>query len=156
MSDRGGVLMQKIFDKFVYSLMAAVIVLILLILAACNPITRPSDPPNPLAGETWLLQSIDGEAALPDAAVTLAFDSDGDTFQGDAGCNSYSGSYELSGDTFGVLEVMITEMYCPEPGVMAQEARYVELLGGATAYTLEGDTLTLRTDAGETLTFTVQ
>lgn len=51
---------------------------------------------------------------------------------------------------------MITEMYCPEPGVMAQEARYVELLGGATAYTLEGDTLTLRTDAGETLTFTVQ
>ncbi len=105
----------------------------------------------PLEGPTWeLLSYSDGNASMVSViagtTVTAAFENG--SVGGSAGCNSYGGEYTADGSALTVGTIFRTEMYCLEPaGVMDQEDRYLELLGAATGYRIEGDRLTI-TDAG--------
>jgi heat shock protein HslJ len=87
--------------------------------------------------------------------ITATFE-DGQV-SGSAGCNSYSGSYQVSGDTITVGAVAITEMACLEPeGVMEQELLFVEFLTDAQTFRIaDGQLQTFRPD-GEALTFVPQ
>lgn len=96
-----------------------------------------------LGGTTWVLQSY-GEPGnlkdvLTDTDITAEFISSQGTVEGSAGCNSYSGSYEVEDIQLSIPgPIAATEMYCMEPeGVMEQEQQYLEILQAAESYSVE-------------------
>jgi len=91
----------------------------------------------------WVLQSY-GELGnlkdvLTDTEITAEFVSSEGVVEGSAGCNSYSGSYEVEDSQLSIPgPIAATEMYCEEPeGVMDQERQYFEILQAAESYSVE-------------------
>jgi heat shock protein HslJ len=113
-------------------------------------------PPLPLSGTRWLLESysLEGDgvsSVIAGTTITAEFAPDGKV-TGNAGCNRYFASYEVSGDTMTIGPAGSTKMYCSEPeGVMDQEARYLTLLESTAGYRIDGDQLNLLDEAGKTL-----
>jgi heat shock protein HslJ len=110
--------------------------------------------PLPLTGTTWHLESIaHGDAvsstiAGTDATLTLANDG---TASGNATCNTFSGSYEVSGVdlTFGSLAT--TEIGCTGTGETEQEQQVLGALAATRTFAIEGDRLTLSAEDGAML-----
>jgi hypothetical protein len=69
---------------------------------------------DPLEGGEWVLVGYGPERALIElpagVLVTISFADDG--LRGSAGCNSYFGGYQVSGDAIEVGPVGSTEMWC--------------------------------------------
>ncbi len=98
----------------------------------------------PLKDTSWVLEAYGEQGTLTPALastdVTLEFGAGG--LNGNAGCNSYFGSY--TSETDGSLEVSDlanTEMACMEPGVMEQEGEYLATLREAGTYVVVGGKL---------------
>jgi heat shock protein HslJ len=114
----------------------------LLLAAGCAPqMPGAPQPPSvqpPLDGTEWALESLGGpdnlKPALANREVTLSLTSDAEV-SGNAGCNSYGGSYECGVDgTLRFTDLLHTEMYCIEPGVMDQEQEFLDALATAEQY----------------------
>ncbi len=114
----------------------------LVTIAGCSPgmpgIPQPPPGQPPLADTSWVLEAYgdpgDLSAVLPGTEVTITFDGHTEA-AGVAGCNSYGGTYTSSLDGALEFEELIqTEMYCLEPGVMDQEAAFMEALRFAQQY----------------------
>ena len=105
-----------------------------------------------LDGTSWVLTDLNGSAPVAGRTVTADF-ADGQV-GGDAGCNSYGGSYNTTGNRLSTSDLFSTLMACPEQGVMDQESAYLKLLGDAASYQVNGSQLVITTSGGETLTFT--
>jgi heat shock protein HslJ len=120
--------------------------------------TYPQAETGPLAaldGTQWWLYSIDTFIVIPGSEVTALFaiNSDGVSGQisGSAGCNSYNA--EIVG-VFQVSGLNATQSLCETPeGVMEQESAYLAALQPAQSFSLEGDTLMIKTGLG-TLVYT--
>lgn len=122
-----------------------IVLSILPLLAACSAATTGADP---LAGSAWNLTTLQGEATLPGSSITLSFDEGGQA-GGSAGCNSYGGSYAVSGEALSFGALVSTQMACLAPaGVMDQEQAYLQALGQAAGYNLDADSLEILDDAG--------
>ena len=109
----------------------------------------------------WVLQSY-GEFGnlkdvLTDTEITAEFVSSEGTVEGSAGCNSYSGSYEVKDSQLSIPgPIAATEMYCQEPeGVMEQERQYLELLQAAESYSVEDGELQINC-GGQVLVYTTE
>jgi heat shock protein HslJ len=103
-----------------------------------------------LDGTDWVLTSLNG--ASPLGSFALAF-TDGQV-TGKAGCNSYFGDYDQSGDTLSIPMIGITEMYCMDPeGIMDQESLYVGILSRVDTFSTSGTQLRLETGDGAFLIF---
>jgi heat shock protein HslJ len=141
-----------------------------MLLAACVPIP-PASSPGPatapaaqpqtsagadgLAGTSWILAMLGGQAPLEDTTVTLNFDIG--RAAGSDGCNSYGASYTADSSNIKIQQpIASTMMACPEP-IMNQAAVYMKALGLATTYKMDAKQLTLYDAAGKALaTFTAQ
>jgi heat shock protein HslJ len=91
------------------------LVIALLILTACS-----SASPD-VAGE-WKLVSY-GDAANPTPAiptVDTSINFENGQLGGNVGCNSFGGTYELSGDKITFSGIMSTLMYCEETSMQEQ------------------------------------
>ncbi|MEZ4515633.1 MAG: META domain-containing protein [Chloroflexota bacterium] len=85
---------------------------------------------------------------LADTTITAVFAEDG-TLSGSAGCNTYTTSYTVDGDSMTIAPAATTRMMCEQPeGVMDQEAQYLSALETTATYRIDGNTLTLRTADG--------
>ena len=135
--------------KIKYTLMAIVVGTILIFLAACDGADSTSK--DPLDGTSWTLMAYRKTSPIPGTTITAAFE-DG-RVHGSAGCNSYSGAYQISGNTITVSEIAVTEMACLEPeGVMEQETTFIQFLSDAQTFRFTDGQL--QTFAGhEALTF---
>lgn len=107
--------------------------------------------PTSLTGTTWAATGINNgkggvTSLVAESTVTAEFADDG-TLTGDAGCNSYTGTYEVLGDTITIGPLATTRMAC-EPELNEQEANYLAALENATTFTLDRDRLELRNDEG--------
>jgi len=72
---------------------------------------------------------------IPGTTITAMFE-DGQ-LRGSAGCNSYFGSYQVSGDKIRVGDLALTEMACLEPaGLMEQELVFAEFMRDAQSFRL--------------------
>lgn len=112
-----------------------------LLLGACasTPITMR------VAGD-WRALSIRG--AAPSApAPTLRF-ADGQV-SGDAGCNRFSGSYQLSPTGIMIGPLVSTRRACLDEARTAQEARYLDALQHARTVVLSGGRMVLDGAGGE-------
>lgn len=105
-----------------------------------------------LVGTQWELVTINQAGLLEDSQVTLQFDEEGNA-GGNAGCNSYGGTYTVADDglTFGML--ITTLMACDEE-LMEQETQYLEILGNIERFRLNHNfTMILTTAEGDELWF---
>ena len=90
-----------------------------------------------LAGTSWVLAGINN-LPLPGAVqVTAEFGTDG-TVSGNAGCNSYNGSYTIDGGSITFGPLISTKMACPE-AQMAVETAYLAALGKAATWSIGTD-----------------
>jgi len=71
---------------------------------------------------------------------------------GNVGCNSFGGLYQLKGKTITFESVMSTEMYCEQ--TMEQEVAVLAVLRGSATIKMEGDLLTLTSEAGQVVILT--
>jgi heat shock protein HslJ len=112
-------------------------------------LTFEASEPISLTGTNWVATSFNNgrEAVvslLADTTITADFAEDG-TLSGTAGCNTYTTSYTVDGETMTIGETASTMMMCSEPeGVMEQEAQYLAALATTATFQIDGNTLTLR------------
>lgn len=107
---------------------------------------------NPLEGEWNVTGYNTGTEAVtsPIAGTTLTanFTPDGKV-NGNAGCNTYTGSYTLDGTALTVGPLATTMMAC-EQAVMDQETKFLAALQTPTTVETSGKTVTLRDASGAT------
>ncbi len=111
-------------------------------------------PALKLGGTAWTATGIaskGGVAALiAGSKATLNFAADG-TLSGSAGCNSYTGRYEVTGNQVKFPTAFAsTRKMCVNPGVMDQEQAFLKALSASTTGHIDGKKLELR-DAGGAL-----
>ncbi len=116
--------------------------LTVILVAACGsstPSPSPTPAPDRLDGTSWALESIDDQP-LPDGVAdnvpTLAFA--GGSVSGGAGCNTFTGSYTLDGNSLSFGPLAVTAMAC-EPDVSAVETAYLAALGGVSSWAVPAD-----------------
>lgn len=88
-----------------------------------------SDFADSLDGSWELISgSVDGEEiqVTEDHPITITFD--GGRVSGAAPCNSYAGTFELSGSEITVGDLAMTEMACLPPETMEAESMYADAL----------------------------
>ncbi len=105
-----------------------------------------------LTGVTWKVTGYNnGKQAVVSAIVgtelTAMFAEDG-TISGSGGVNTFSGPYTAGPLAISIGPLSATEMASDQPGVMEQEARYLDALQSASRYRLKGDMLELRREDG--------
>ena len=100
--------------------------------ATTNP-SRPNSAPVSLTGTEWVLQDLAGTLALPNVKATLAFPEAG-RLAGNASCNRFTGSAEVSGDTIKFGMLASTRMACVDNAVSSQEMEYLKALAAAKRF----------------------
>jgi heat shock protein HslJ len=123
-----------------------------LILSACaSQATRLSLP-----GTSWKLASYgpsgNQTSVVPGVDTSLDFGKDG-TVNGNLGCNSFSGNYQVTDGNIVFTMMISTMMACPGPG-FTQEGIGLKIMNGTVRYTVAGNRLTLYSASGSnTITF---
>jgi heat shock protein HslJ len=120
----------------------------MLILAACTSLASQPGGGGDLTGKVWALTELKGMPPVAGAGISAEFSSDGNV-SGSAGCNRYSGTYTVSGNSITISSSMATTMMMCDESVMEQETAYLKALAEAKTYAVNGDQLTL-TDADKT------
>lgn len=87
-----------------------------------------------------------------DNDITLNF-GEGNFIDGFSGCNRFSGSYTLDGDSIIIGGLLSTLMACGDETVEQQEQIYLEALRSAATYELTANQLTIAYADGQQLTF---
>ena len=130
---------------------------VLLIVAGCGDdddgveAAAPNDTDGrTLEGQSWLLSAnAPLGVALEAVGVTAHFE-DG-ALTGRSGCNEYSTTYDVDGDSLTIgPNVASTQMACPPPQDMVERA-YLDRLPRVARYEIDGDTLTMNDDQGDTV-----
>jgi heat shock protein HslJ len=107
---------------------------------------------NPLEGEWNVTGYNNGQQAVVSPAagttITVTFTAGGEV-GGNAGCNSFSGTYKLDGTSLTVGPLATTMMAC-EQAAMDQETAFLTALQTPTNVETSGATVTLRAASGET------
>jgi len=71
--------------------------------------------------------------------ITATFEKTYRQIRGSAGCNSYSGQYEIDNGNLSISQIAWTEMACLGPeGIMEQEQEYLDILTKAESYQVDG------------------
>lgn len=131
------------------------IVLKLALFLSCSCVLIDATPVSTVAAEsvpkelvgTWLAEDIDGGGVIDYLQTTLEINDDG-TYSGFAGCNSYTGTFDLKAGEIVFGPAGSTRKMCV-PAVMDQEAKFFAALKTGLSWTIEETKLVL-TKAGST------
>jgi heat shock protein HslJ/uncharacterized lipoprotein YbaY len=108
------------------------------------------EPAELLQGPEWVVEDIARAGIIDRSRVTLNFDTDG-RLRGRASCNSYLGTYVLTGETLTLSPAATTSMACA-PSLMDQETTFLDLLARVQRFEIDRTgALILHTDGGLTL-----
>ena len=144
----------------------AVIAAAVLVLSACGSPSATggsgdSDgseaPAAPLAGTSWVLESLTGPDGATVPAVesanrgSLAFGNDA-TFAGSTGCNRIAGGYEQDGSSLVLQPGPMTMMACEGP-VAAQETAVLAALPEVASFTAGASLILMSADGATLLTY---
>ena len=123
------------------------LLLTLFLHAAATPPGAQPEPPR-YQGE-WVVEVIDNIKVLPESNVTLRID--GQSVAGRAPCNTYRGSFAVSGTTVEVGELLRTMMAC-DAARLSEEKDFLTLLREVVRYEMKSrDVLELKTSDGKTI-----
>ncbi len=134
-------------------------VLVMCVAGALSPVVLAALPPAPTGNATlrdthWVLQSLEGQpvaSAPAQPAAHLVLHAASQRLSGFAVCNTLRGRYTQRGTQLALTALASTRKACTPPQ-MQQEQRFIELLGAANAYRVEGQVLSLL--QGETVRIT--
>jgi len=108
----------------------------------------------------WIVTTmgIQGGTAItrPTAQISLAFSQDG-TASGYGGCNNYNGPFILNGQIFSngkgitIGPIVSSLRYCRD--YTEQETMYLQILGNAKAYNIDGNQLSITDMSGNVLIY---
>ena len=103
-----------------------------------------------LAGRTWVLTHIQGQAVEPRKSrpYTLVFDAQAQRLNAYGGCNQMWAQYVVHGQTLQVKDVASTLMACPD---MQTEAALAQALAQVRQYRWHGRLLQLQNAQGQTV-----
>ncbi len=102
---------------------------------------------GPLAG-TKQATVIGGRPPTPGSPPMTAFFGADGTVTGSGACNTYTGTYQQSGDALTVQSLSATQETC-DPEVMAQEEAFLAALQSSATFSVCGGQLTIWDDSGE-------
>ncbi len=127
-----------------------IITIIVVALLALVIYTIFANPGRALTGPVWIAARLNGHKLLPATTISAEFNT-GESVSGSSGCNNYSTSYTVDGDSisFGG-EIVSTMMLCDEP-VNEQEREYFQALNEAASFDVNGEELTMLNGEGNTL-----
>jgi heat shock protein HslJ len=130
------------------------IVFILFISASCTvATTEPIGEPTAITETYWLLYSIKNEeiqATEGTATSFIRFNTNNQNVKGFAGCNRFTGEYELKGSALKISKLAATRMMCPH---MELENYVLKALENVSSYKIAGNVLTLYQDDNAVATF---
>jgi heat shock protein HslJ len=111
--------------------------------------------PTSLQGTTWeALAYNNGKQALvgleASSSITAVFGNDG-SLTGNASVNSYTTTFEATGETMSIDAAIATTKKAGPEKLMRQEAAYLAALPWTRTYSIEGDDLWLRDAEGAAL-----
>jgi heat shock protein HslJ len=86
---------------------------------------------NSVLERQWQVQNIDNKAVAGQTPLTLTFKNNGE-FQGNSGCNQFSGGYKLTADNLIIEHAVSTERACVETELNEQEAQFMKLFMSMT------------------------
>ena len=115
-----------------------------------------AQPAPELTGSTWQLISFNNgkggmESNLATEKISITFGEDGQV-SGNAGCNAFTGSYQIDGNRMTFGQLVTTRKMCSKPeGVMETEQAFLKNLSHVTTFSVMGDTLTLYDKHGDRL-----
>lgn len=105
-----------------------------------------------LEGTSWKLLHYRKTQVRDGLIITARFE--GTQVSGSAGCNSYSGTYQIDGDKITIGPLASTMMACLDPAdVMEMEQMFLEWMSNAQTLDLTEDQLMIFRPDGEALTF---
>jgi copper homeostasis protein (lipoprotein) len=100
----------------------------------------------------WKLESLYGISIDSEIEISLINDSENRRISGFAGCNNFTGSYELMGNNkVKLLPVAATKKACMDEKVSNLEMEFLQMLQKVNQYALNGNQLILQGEAGEEL-----
>lgn len=106
----------------------------------------------PLENTVWILDSYvyngQSHSVLWNTRITAYFSAPEHVVRGSGGCNTYSGDYELTTDNLSIRNVISTLIGCPA-SIEKQEESYLDLIGKASIFKIDGSTLTITCSNGE-------
>ena len=114
-----------------------------LFLVACQPQQSTS-----LEG-SWLLTELDRNPVPSDANIYMIVDSD--RLSGNDGCNQFSASYTLNGNSFSIGEDSMSTLMACEGPVMQRADEFNKSLQNSAKYKLTNNQLQLLDKGGEVL-----
>jgi heat shock protein HslJ len=114
----------------------------LVVLASCSTQKNQTDPATFLYGKDWTLTKLNGQAVVPSSSFKnpfLRFEKG--KVNGNAGCNSLSGSFSL-GDVNAIhfAPLMTTKMACPG---LQTETDFLAALAQVDHFSITGNRLQL-------------
>jgi heat shock protein HslJ len=121
---------------------------LLIMLTACNAAPASNDS---LDGTSWELYAISKHFLIEGSTITIAFE-DGQV-SGSAGCNSYSGEYQVNGKKIKFGMLASTLMACIDTAIMEQETMFMQMLGDAHRFEIVDGQLQIYWSDHEALTF---
>jgi heat shock protein HslJ len=113
----------------------------LFILAACTSAVQPQTGGGDVTGEVWGLTLLNDKAPLAGSSISALFTSGG-KLGGSSGCNQYSGSYKITGDSFQITSPLASTMMACSQELMDQETAYLSALNEVKKFSVTGDQLT--------------
>lgn len=129
--------------------------ILIFILSACTlqtpvptaQIATSTAPLDMLAGTSWALVSYGNQGSeiplVADSQVTLQFGAQGGV-SGNAGCNSFGGTYQATAGSIQFSEIISTLMACLSENVMQQEHDFLGALNQAASYEISNGNLQIR------------
>ena len=110
-------------------------------------------PSSPVG--SWTVTAVLRDCALiapvDGTAPSIEFDADGRVF-GSAGCNRFTAGFESDHRELRIIAAASTRMFCTEPpGVMEQEAAFLDALARAAQFRREAESLQLLDASGAVL-----
>lgn len=112
---------------------------------------RPAAVRNPLDGTNWQVTGyyVGNAVVSPLSGTDLTMRFSGQQVTGNSGCNSFSGTYSVSGSNIWISELGTGMALCDAPaGVMQQERDFLAALRASVTFELNGSQLSLRRGDG--------
>ncbi|SHN59692.1 META domain-containing protein [Desulfovibrio litoralis] len=94
-----------------------------------------------LSKRSFALVSVNGKEIKIEKAPTLEFDENLGIFGGI--CNRFFGQAELKDSVLTAKQLMSTNMFCAESGLMDLESKFFQMLASGAKITMQKDRLTL-------------
>lgn len=126
---------------------AILLITLALVLAGCQ---SGKDSTKKSGSKGWVLKQVENSSVKITTGPSLRMT--GEMIIGSGGCNQYTATYKISGETISIQISGVTEKACDNE-VMKQEDEFLKMLGTVAKISKKTDQLTLTTDAGAKLVF---